>query len=156
MRPLITNILKKYLGIIALIIFIFSNSTSFAAVKQYVDNLLIANGIQQQPTGIVFNPDGTKMYSTGINSLGDIIQYTLTTPFDISTATLSSEKCRPTDNNGTGDVDTMNIRFNSDGTKFFLMDTKVNNQETIDTYSLSTPYDISTCSYIVGSAQDFV
>ena len=155
MSLLITNILKKYLGIITLIIFIFSNSTSFAAVKQFVDDINIPDDYQREPTGLIFNPDGTKMYSTGINSLGDIIQYTLTTPFDISTATLSSEKCRPTDNNGTGDVDTMNIRFNSDGTKFFLMDTKVNNQETIDTYSLSTAYDISTCSYIVGSAQDF-
>ena len=68
MRLLITNILKKYLVIIALIIFIIPNSTSFAAVKQYVDNLLIANGIQQQPTGIVFNPDGTRMYISGIDS----------------------------------------------------------------------------------------
>ena len=52
MRPLITNILKKYLSIIALIIFIFFNSTSFAAVKQYVDNLLIANGNQKELQGL--------------------------------------------------------------------------------------------------------
>ena len=154
MRLLIISILKKYLGIIALIIFIIPNSTSFAAVKQFVDNLLIANGNQNEPTGLVFNPDGTKMYVTGINSSGDIIQYTLTTPFDISTATLSSDKCTPTDHAG-GGVQGMNIRFNFDGTKFFYVNTAVDNNETVDTYSMSTAYDISTCSYIVGSAQDF-
>ena len=74
MRLLITNILKKYLVIIALIIFIFSNSTSFAAVKQFVDDINIPDDYQREPTGLIFNPDGTKMYSTGINSLGDIIQ----------------------------------------------------------------------------------
>ena len=154
MRLLIISTLKKYLAIIALIIFVIPNSTSFAAVKQFVDNLLIANGNQNEPTGLVFNPDGTKMYVTGINSSGDIIQYTLTTPFDISTATLSSDKCTPTDHAG-GGVQGMNIRFNFDGTKFFYVNTAVDNNETVDTYSMSTAYDISTCSYIVGSAQDF-
>ena len=155
MRLLITNILKKYLGIIALIIFIFSNSTSFAAVKQYVDNLLIANGIQQQPTGIVFNPDGTRMYISGIDS-DRVIQYSLTTPFDISTGTLLSDQhCAIDDIDGHGGLDPINFRFNGDGTKMFILDTINGNTESIDTYSLTTPYDISTCSYIVGSTQTF-
>ena len=155
MRLLITNILKKYLVIIALIIFIFSNSTSFAAVKQYVDNLLIANGIQQQPTGIVFNPDGTRMYISGIDS-DRVIQYSLTTPFDISTATLLSDQhCAIDDIDGHGGIDPINFRFNGDGTKMFILDTINGNTESIDTYSLTTPYDISTCSYIVGSTQTF-
>ena len=155
MRLLITNILKKYLGIIALIIFIFSNSTSFAAVKQYVDNLLIANGIQQQPTGIVFNPDGTRMYISGIDS-DRVIQYSLTTSFDISTATLLSDQhCAIDDIDGHGGLDPINFRFNGDGTKMFILDTINGNTESIDTYSLTTPYDISTCSYIVGSTQTF-
>ena len=155
MRLLIRNILKKYLVIIALIIFIFSNSTSFAAVKQYVDNLLIANGIQQQPTGIVFNPDGTRMYISGIDS-DRVIQYSLTTPFDISTGTLLSDQhCAIDDIDGHGGLDPINFRFNGDGTKMFILDTINGNTESIDTYSLTTPYDISTCSYIVGSTQTF-
>ena len=155
MRLMIINILKKYLGIIALIIFIFSNSTSFAAVKQYVDNLLIANGIQQQPTGIVFNPDGTRMYISGIDS-DRVIQYSLTTPFDISTGTLLSDQhCAIDDIDGHGGLDPINFRFNGDGTKMFILDTINGNTESIDTYSLTTPYDISTCSYIVGSTQTF-
>ena len=60
----------------------------------------------------------------------------------------------PTDHAG-GGVQGMNIRFNFDGTKFFYVNTAVDNNETVDTYSMSTAYDISTCSYIVGSAQDF-
>ena len=155
MSPLITNILKKYLGIIALIIFIIPNSNSFAAVKQYVDNLLIANGIQQQPTGIVFNPDGTRMYISGIDS-DRVIQYSLTTSFDISTATLLSDQhCAIDDIDGHGGLDPINFRFNGDGTKMFILDTINGNTESIDTYSLTTPYDISTCSYIVGSTQTF-
>ena len=46
-----------------------------------------------KPHAIEFKPDGTIMYVTGRRNVdGDtVIQYSLTTPFDISTATKTSE-----------------------------------------------------------------
>ena len=38
-------------------------------------------------TGITFKPDGTKMYITGVGT-DKILQYNLTTAFDITSATL--------------------------------------------------------------------
>ena len=49
--------------------------------------------------------------------------------------------------------DALMFRFNSDGTAIFVLDTKTT--ETIDKYSLTTAYDISTCSLVAGSPQDF-
>ena len=63
--------------------------------------------------------------------------------------------CNNDDIDGHDGLDPINFRFNGDGTKMFILDTINGNTESIDTYSLTTPYDISTCSYIVGSAQTF-
>ena len=136
-------------------IFLFSSVNAFGAVKQFVDKKAILDAddpLQREPTGVIFSPDGKKMYVTGINMLGVIVQYNLTTAFDVSTSSLQSGSCTPSTH--AGSVQTMNIRFNSDGTKFFLLNT-TKNIEGIDTYNLTTPYDISTCSYVTGSSQGF-
>ena len=72
------------------------------------------------PTGIVLNPSGSKMYMTGFSSdTGRIAQYSLSVPFSISSASLDENKDissvlkRPQD-----------IKFNSDGTKVFVISTK--------------------------------
>ena len=43
--------------------------------------------MKEAATGITFKPDGTKMYITGIGT-DEILQYNLTTAFDITSATL--------------------------------------------------------------------
>ena len=72
-----------------IIIFLFININAFAAIS-YVDDIDVPanneNG-QNIPQGVTFNSDGTKMYIIG-SSANRIIQYTLSTPFDISEATL--------------------------------------------------------------------
>ena len=87
------------------------------------------------------------MYSTGTVQ-NKIYMYNLTTPFTVTSATYSSKTC-----NLTGDNDALAFRFNSDGTAIFVLDTKTT--ETIDKYSLTTAYDISTCSLVAGSPQNF-
>ena len=72
-------------------------------------------------------------------SANRVIQYTLSTPFDISEATfLTNSFC----NIGGEALDGTNIEFNSDGTKFFLTDM---GDDDVEIYSLTTAYDISTC-----------
>ena len=46
-----------------------------------------------------------------------------------------------------------NLKFNADGTKFFIVDTHNDQGERIDVYTLSTAYDISTCTF--ESTQEF-
>ena len=107
---------------------------------------------QQQtvPLGVEFNPDGTKMYMTGTSS-NKVFQYTLTTAFDISTAVGSAplaDTCQLTLDHRAGTLaDFTNLKFNTDGTKFFVVDTHNSQGERIDGYTLSTAYDISTCTY---------
>jgi len=89
--------------------------------------------------GIAFNNDGTKMYIVSA-SVNTIYQYTLTTGFDLSTASYDSVTFLT--NSQTQDASDM--QFNNDGTKMFV--TCYRNDKVYQ-YSLSTPYDISTASY---------
>ncbi|PDH17911.1 MAG: hypothetical protein CNB62_02205, partial [Pelagibacterales bacterium MED-G44] len=147
MRILKKNLVIKFLKIITLIIIIFSNSIAFAAVSSFVGAKNWGESQQRNPTGVLFNPDGTKMYITGITQ-NKIYMYNLTTPFTVTTATYASKTC-----DLEGEHDALAFRFNSNGTAIFVLDTKAT--ETIDKYSLTTPYDISTCSLVSGSPQDF-
>ena len=141
MRALITNFVFKILKIITLIIFIYPSSVAFGAVSSFVDDIDVPNNTnkgQNSPSGITFNPDGTRMFIAGF-SANRVIQYTLSTPFDISEATfLTNSFC----NTGGEALDGTNIEFNSDGTKFFLTDMT---DDDVEIYSLTTAYDISTC-----------
>ena len=130
-----------------IVIFLFININAFGAVSSLVAQKNWGNTEQRRPTGVLFNPDGTKMYSTGTVQ-NKIYMYNLTTPFTVTSATYSSKTC-----NLTGDNDALMFRFNSDGTAIFVLDTKTT--ETIDKYSLTTAYDISNCSLVAGSPQDF-
>ena len=65
-------------------------TTAFdVSTATYVQNFSVATE-QLNPEGIVFNKQGTKMFIIGVSDR-DVSQYNLTTPFDVSTATYSSE-----------------------------------------------------------------
>ena len=91
------------------------------------------------PAGLAFNNDGTKMYMVGTSS-DSVYQYTLSTAFDLSTASydsvsfsVSSQDTIPSD-----------IRFNSDGTKMYVSGFS---SDSVHQYSLSSAFDLSTASY---------
>ena len=68
------------------------------------------------PFGIAFNNDGSKMYMMG--DAGDSVhQYTLSTPFDLSTASYDSVSF---DVSGQ-DTNPFGIAFNNDGSKMYMM-----------------------------------
>jgi 6-phosphogluconolactonase (cycloisomerase 2 family) len=118
----------------------YSLSTAFDLSTASFDSVTFSVASQEiGPKGIAFNNDGTKMYITG-NSGDDVNQYTLSTAFDLSTASydsvtfsVSSEDTRP---NG--------ILFNSDGTKMYILGRE---QDRVFQYSLGTAFDLSTASY---------
>ena len=144
MRRFKKDLVFRYSKIIPLIIFIFFNSIAFGAVSSFVDSFEVGvndsgNG-QSQPTGVQFNPDGTRMYVSGISG-NWILQYSLDTPFDVSSVNsdLAGQIC----NFGSSIAqDGANFEFNSDGTKIFMADRA---DETIEQFKLTTAYDISTC-----------
>jgi SpoU rRNA methylase family enzyme len=91
-----------------------------------------------EPTGIAFNSDGTKMFVSGKTGQ-DINEYTLSTGFDVSTASYSqnfsvaSQETQPQD-----------IAFNNDGTKMFVVGSV---SDAVNEYVLSTGFDVSTATY---------
>ena len=71
---------------------------------------------------LIFNDDGTKMYTLGYASSvsgKNIFQYTLSVPFDVSTASVSSDDYINV--GGSWTTDNEAIRFNNDGTKLFVL-----------------------------------
>ena len=100
--------------------------------------------------GIIFKPDGTKMYITGgqYTSTDKTEQYTLSTAWDISTASYDEIAL----NHSSQDSQPEEILFNADGTKFYMLGGA---GHTISEYTLSTAYQLSSASfstetYIVG------
>ena len=77
------------------------------------------------------------MYITGIGA-DKILQYNLTTAFDITSATLEKSVAI-----GARESKPEDVKFNSDGTVIFILGTE-NSRNGIDRWSLSTPYDIGS------------
>jgi len=69
---------------------------------------------ESKPSGLAFNNDGTKMFVLGYAG-DDVNEYTLTTGFDVSTASfvdafsVASQETSP-----------RGLAFNNDGTKMFV------------------------------------
>lgn len=88
---------------------------------------------QYLPHGIFIRPDGLKMYING----GDdqLNQYTLSTPWDITTATYDGEH-----NVGLEDTGPAGVSFKYDGTKMYICGST---GDEINEYDLSIPWDIT-------------
>jgi len=84
--------------------------------------------------GITFKPDGTAFYYCGV-SLDRIQMYTLSTPWDLSTATYT--------NNYIVGSNPRDISFSDDGTKMFVVHSS---GDKIKRYDLSTAWDVTTSS----------
>jgi hypothetical protein len=91
------------------------------------------------PTGIAFNTTGTKMYMAGLTN-DSIYQYSLSTGFDLSTASYDSVSFSV----ASQDTSPLGIAFNPDGTKMYMLGSA---NDSVYQYSLSTGFDLSTASY---------
>ena len=142
MKVFIKNLIIKFFKIIVLISLILPSPIAFAAVSGFVDSKQVT---QRRPMGVAFNLDGTKMFVVGTVE-NKIFEFDLTTGFDVSTATKNSNVC-----NFVGLAsDVVDIEFNSDGTKLFLVDQDqgADDEHAVDEFSLSTAYDVSTCTHV--------
>jgi len=89
---------------------------------------------------IWFSSDGSKMYGASTVTVGIVYQYTLSTPYDVSTASYANKSFTATSQV----INIQGLCFSPDGSKMFLSNY---NNCTIYQYTLSTPYDVSTASY---------
>tara|TARA_B100000902_G_scaffold145426_1_gene142648 strand:+ start:319 stop:1806 length:1488 start_codon:yes stop_codon:yes gene_type:complete len=96
--------------------------------------------------GFCFNNNGTKAYAVD-KFHARIIQYTLTSAYDVSTLLYSKEL----DVSARGSAPQA-IRFNGDGTKLFILENGGNAEQgitggKINEYAVSSAYDIATATY---------
>ena len=130
---------KIFLISIFYIFFFCSNSFAFLEFKQSKDISTDADGLRQ----INFKPDGTIMYVTNreknsYSEVDSVIQYSLSTPFDISTATKTSSTFLT-------NIDKPHaIQFKPDGKVMYVVD---NAALSIRQYNLTTAWDTSTLQY---------
>ena len=117
----------------------YSNAFAFIEFKQSKD--ISSDTVEVR--GINFKPDGTIMYISNRDSSNEVqvTQYSLSTPFDISTATKTSQKNLKQAGNAAVFFPHA-IEFKPDGTKMFLASN--NSQTSIYQYNLTTPWDSST------------
>ena len=101
-------------------------------------------GQETVPTGLFFKPDGTRMYicgQTGVSPTGDYARsYTLSTPWDISTASYDSILF----NVGAQDTAPQGIYLSDDGSKMYIAGST---NDRLYEYSLGTNWDVSTATF---------
>jgi len=124
--------MKKLLLILFLVLLY---SKAFAE-PTFVDSFSV-NSEEDEPRGITFNNNGTKMFVIGWRG-DDVNEYTLSTAWDVSTASFVDSTSRI-------DADGRDVRFNPDGTKMFVLG---RGSDKVYAFSLSTAFDISTSSSI--------
>lgn len=91
------------------------------------------------PQGLSFKTDGTEMYVV-MQAQTDVVQYSLSTAWDISTSSYTR-----TFSIATEETDPKDVFFKTDGTAMYIIgQTGVG----VDEYSLSTAWDISTASWV--------
>ena len=97
----------------------------------------------------VFNADGTAVYLAEHYPSSNIYQFTLSTAFDISTASYSNKNLSLTSIASNGFIGRQYFQFTNDGSKLFLIHTfhPAGFVGKIYEYSLTTAYDISTASH---------
>ena len=124
--------------VIFLSIFFFIDQKTFADPVHVND--IDVSAEMNHPTGVVFSKTGNKMFVAGFTpNNGFISQIPLSIPFDTKSAGSPVTK-----NLGTFTNRVQDIKFNSDGTKLFLLTIKnASNKNGVDIWTLSAPYDIS-------------
>jgi len=95
----------------------------------------------QEPfsSGVSFKPDGTKMYVVGFFT-NSVYQYTLSTTWDVSTASYDSVSFDVSSQEGS----TRCVAFKPDGSKMYVVGGA---SDSVHQYTLSTAWDVSTASY---------
>lgn len=105
----------------------------------YYDSKLFNFTEMAEPRGLDFSTDGSYMYICGQTN-NKIYQYELSTPWDVSTASYTSNYF----DIDAQETDVTGVKLKPDGTKMYIIGDQ---NEDIFQYSLSSAWDVSTASY---------
>jgi len=119
---------------------VVSGSEGYSLTAASYDSVSFSVASQEtSPSDISFKSDGTKMYIIGATG-DDINQYTLSTAWDLSTASFDSV----TFSVASQELAPNALFIKPDGTTFWVAG---NGNDTVYQYSMSTAWDMSTASY---------
>ena len=116
----------------------YALSTGFDISTSVFTQTFSVSGQTSHPRGLAFNPDGTEMFVVDGTS-GGIRQYTLSSGFDLSTASYTRNF-----STASQDADPHGVDFNSTGTLMFVTGV---GSDAVNEYALSSGFDISTASF---------
>ncbi len=117
----------------------YTMSTAYDLSTASFIHALDVSSEDPNPFGVSINEDGTELYVVGASN-DEVYRYTLSTPYNLTTATyidaldVSSQDTTP---NG--------VSINEDGTELYVSGTV---SQSVHRYTMSTPYDLSTASFI--------
>ena len=114
-------------------------STAYDVSTAGAESSLATNSQDADPRDVTLSADGTKMYMLG-DTNNTIFQYTLSTAWDITTATYASKSFNMTSQ----DTSPFSVDFKYDGTRMWVLG---NQSKYIYQFDLSTAWDVSTASY---------
>ena len=121
-------------------VFQFDLSTPFDLSTGAYNNVSYTLTGLTYPWGLIFKPDGTRMYVLDPQSTATISEYALSTAWDVSTASHTA-----TGNYPAGPLlESYGLFFKSDGSKVYIL----RYDSTVYSWNLTTPWDITTGSYI--------
>jgi len=113
-------------------------STPFDVSTASIETSLDTFSQDSQPEGVVFKPDGTKVYVVGTEN-DNVYEYDLSTSFDVGSASFNqSVSTTPQDSSPQG------LALKPDGTKLYIAGDQ---DDSVDEFDLSTSFDISTASF---------
>lgn len=115
-------------------------STGFDLSTASFNTSLLLTSPVGNPHEVTFNPSGTKMFILDYSDAA-VYQYSLSTGFDLSTASYDSGTYLDVSSQDSGGAA---LCFNTSGTKMFFIG---GNSDTVFQYSLSNPFDLSTATY---------
>jgi sugar lactone lactonase YvrE len=132
-------------------VFQYTLSTAWdVSTASYASKSFSVVGQEINTSGLFFRPDGLAMYIVGSSS-DTVFQYTLSTAWDVSTASYASKSFLVSGQ----DTSPLGLFFKSDGLAMYVVGST---NDTIYQYTLSTAWDVSTASYasilLSVSAQD--
>ena len=117
----------------------YTLSTPFdVSTASFVDSFSVSSQ-DGNPSGLAFSANGAKMFVVGSDGQ-DVNEYTLSTPFDVSTASFVDSFSVSSQ-----DLDPSGLAFSANGAKMFVVGF---NGDDVNEYTLSTPFDVSTASFV--------
>ena len=127
-----------------------ANNTTFSPgyeqSNKRLDNIFSIGTADGYVRGVEFNNDGTKMYLIGFGD-DNIQQFSLSTAYTVGTASYDGYYSLSAD----GITSPYTMRWNNDGTKFFVTDYSAN---TVIEYSVSNAYDVTSGTITEGTNYD--